>query len=121
MLIPVLVDNYRFRVAVWTCNQGALRFNNHTPVTIIFTQPTTISECVVGDLLFPNIYNDEEFALPRSDEEGICWIFLRMYWLLSNWQNITREIERELEEAVCLAVPQIGTDVPSTNILSGER
>lgn len=102
------VDNYRLRLAVWTCSEGAFLFDDQTPVTIIFTQPTTTSEYVVGDLLFPNLYNDDEFGLPRTDEERVCWVFLRMYWLLTNWQNIIREIERELEEAVSLRFARFG-------------
>jgi hypothetical protein len=52
------------------------------------------------DLFFPYLYQDEEYDSPRRDEEGVCWTFLRLYWLLTDWQNIIREIERELEEAV---------------------
>ncbi|GAB7356288.1 hypothetical protein MBLNU459_g7092t2 [Dothideomycetes sp. NU459] len=68
-------------------------------VTIIFTQPTDISENVVSELLFNTLYSDEDFDMPRKDEEGVCWIFAKLYWLLTDWQNIDREVERELEEA----------------------
>lgn len=94
------VDNYRFRIAVWTCGRGAYRFDERFPVTIIFTQPKYTSEAVVRELLFTNLYNDEEYDVARKHEEWVCWIFLKLYWLLTDWQNIVREIERELEEAV---------------------
>lgn len=58
-----------------------------------------MSENVVSELLFNKIYGDEEFGVPRNDEASICWIFEKLYWLLTDWQNINREVERELEEA----------------------
>jgi len=94
------VDNYRFRVAVWTCGRGAYRLNDKVPVIIIFTQPTQTGEFVAQQLLFKHLITDDEFDKPRRHEEGVCWIFLRMYWLLTDWQNVIREIEAELEEAV---------------------
>ena len=96
------VDNYRFRIALWTCGRGAYRFDDRVPVTIVFTQPNEIAEHVVTNLIFTHLYDDEEYDVPRRDEEGVCWFFLKAYWLLTDWQNITREIERELEEAVRL-------------------
>lgn len=94
------MDDYRFRVAVWTCGRGAFRGDSRIPVTVVFTKPTDIAEHVVHDLLFPRLYLDQDQDSPRHDEEGVCWIFLRLYWLLSDWQNVIREIERELGEAV---------------------
>lgn len=69
------------------------------PVTFLFTQPVEISENVVSQLLFNKIYVDREYGVPRNDEAWMCWIFEKVYWLLTDWQNINREVERELEEA----------------------
>ncbi|KAL1304641.1 hypothetical protein AAFC00_003605 [Neodothiora populina] len=93
------VDNYRFRVAVWTCAREAYRLADRVPVTIIFTQPTEPGEFVSRNLLFPHLLAEDDFAWPRTDEEGVSWIFLQLYWLLTDWQNIVREIERGIEEA----------------------
>lgn len=100
LMYPDAVDSYRFRIAVWTCGGGAFRLNDKLPVTIIFTQPAQSSEYIITGSLFKHLYLDGEYNVPRRHEEGVCWIFLRMYWLLTDWQNIMREIERELEEAV---------------------
>ncbi|KAI7298598.1 hypothetical protein KC315_g17972, partial [Hortaea werneckii] len=40
-----------------------------------------------------------DFDQPREDEEGICWLFSRLYWLLTDWQNIITEIVTRLDEA----------------------
>ncbi|KEQ75465.1 hypothetical protein M436DRAFT_41755 [Aureobasidium namibiae CBS 147.97] len=93
------IDDYRFRIAAWCCGRGACRFDREVPVTLVFTQSKLLAENVVHDLFFPYFYEDEEYDMPRRDEESVCWTFLRLYWLLSDWQNIIREIERELEEA----------------------
>lgn len=52
------------------------------------------------ELLFSHLYKDAEFDRPRMDEEGLCWLFLHLYDLLTDWQNIIREVERRLAEAV---------------------
>lgn len=96
------VDNYRFRIAAWCCGLRACRFDDQVPVVIIFTQPKVPAENVVRELLFSYFYEDDEYDRPRRDEENVCWTFLRLYWLLTDWQNIIREVERELEEAVCV-------------------
>lgn len=99
-LLPSSVDDYRFRIAAWSCGRRACRFDERVPVVLIFTQSKIPAENVMHDLFFPYFYEDEEYDRPRRDEETVCWTFLRLYWLLTDWQNIIREIERELEEAV---------------------
>jgi hypothetical protein len=94
------VDEYRFRIAAWCCGRRACRFDREVPVTLVFTESKLPAENVMHDLFFPYFYDDEEYDMPRRDEESVCWTFLRLYWLLTDWQNIIREIERELEEAV---------------------
>jgi Mg2+ and Co2+ transporter CorA len=78
---------------------GACRIDREVCVTIIFTRPIPVSEHVVTQLLFPYLYKDQDFDQPREDEEGICWIFLRLYWLLTDWQNIILAIVARLDEA----------------------
>ena len=58
-----------------------------------------MTEHVVTELLFNFLWKDEDFDQPREDEEGICWTFSRLYWLLSDWQNIINEIVIRLDEA----------------------
>lgn len=94
-----LIDNFRFRVGVWQMGRGACLFNRDISVTIIFTRPTEVSEHVVTEIMFSTLYKDDDFTNPREDEEGICWIFLRLYWLLTDWQNIITAIVARLEEA----------------------
>ena len=84
----------------WTCGRGAYRGDDRVAVIILFTKPTEISDYVVTDLLFPHLYKDAEFDAPRMDEEGLCWLFLHLYNLLSDWQNVIHEVERRLQEAV---------------------
>jgi hypothetical protein len=102
VLLHCKVDEYRFRIAAWCCGRRACRFDPEVPVILVFTQPKLTAENVMHDLFFPYFYEDEEYDMPRRDEESVCWTFLRLYWLLTDWQNIIREVERELEEAVCL-------------------
>ncbi|KAF2766493.1 hypothetical protein EJ03DRAFT_329988 [Teratosphaeria nubilosa] len=93
------IDNYRFRVGAWECGRGACRFDREVPVAIIFTKPTPVSEHVVSRLMFDYLFRDGNFDQPREDEEGICWLFSRLYWLLTDWQNIISEISTRLDEA----------------------
>ncbi|KAF2479507.1 hypothetical protein BDY17DRAFT_229815, partial [Neohortaea acidophila] len=94
------IQNFRFRLGVWQMGQGACTFDPNVPVTIIFTRPTDVCEHVVTELLFPFLYKDQDFAKRRnSDEEQITWIFLRLYWLLTDWQNIVFAIKARLKEA----------------------
>ena len=79
--------------------RGACLFDRDVSVTIIFTRPTEVSEHVVTELMFGFFYKDGDFDQPREDEEGICWIFSRLYWLLTDWQNIIGEIMVRLREA----------------------
>jgi len=93
------MENYQFRVGAWECGRGACRFDRDVPVAIIFTKPTPVSEHVVTELMFPYLYRDGDFDQPREDEEGICWLFSRLYWLLTDWQNIISEVVTRLDEA----------------------
>jgi len=94
-----LIENFRFRTGVWQMGQGACLVDRNISVTIIFTKPTEICELVVTEIMFANLYKDVDFTNPREDEEGICWIFIRLYWLLSDWQNIISAITVRLGEA----------------------
>ena len=94
-----LIENFRFRIGVWQMGQGAYLVDRNISVTIIFTKPTEVSELVVSEIMFANLYKDVDFTNPREDEEGICWIFIRLYWLLSDWQNIVSAITVRLGEA----------------------
>ncbi|KAK4569674.1 hypothetical protein LTR86_003439 [Recurvomyces mirabilis] len=96
--LPV-IEHYRFRVGAWECGRGACRFDREVPVAIIFTRPDAVSEHVVTELMFDYFYKDGDFSQPREDEEGICWLFSRLYWLLTDWQNIISEIVIRLDEA----------------------
>ena len=93
------MDRFRFRTGVWTCGKGALRVDSKTSVTLIFTKPTPVSEHIVTELMFPYFYNDEDFGQLREDEEGICWIFSRLYYLLTDWQNVIGDVVARLDEA----------------------
>lgn len=93
------IDKFRFRVGVWQIGRGGCRFDRDVSTTIIFTRPSTVCEHVVTELLFGYLYKDQDFEQPREDEEGICWIFSRLYWLLTDWQNIISEITIRLDEA----------------------
>ncbi|KAK1040851.1 hypothetical protein LTR33_015763 [Friedmanniomyces endolithicus] len=93
------IEQYRFRVGAWECGRGACKFNRELPVVIIFTKPTPVSEHVVTELMFVYLWRDMDFDQPREDEEGICWLFSRLHWLLTDWQNIIAEIVIRLDEA----------------------
>lgn len=85
---------------MWTCGRGALRLDDNLPVTILFTQNEVVSENVICDLLFQSLHEDPEFKQDKSDEEGVCYIFHHLYDQLTDWQNIIREVEHRLTEAV---------------------
>ncbi|USW48672.1 Putative Mg2+ transporter protein, CorA-like/Zinc transport protein ZntB [Septoria linicola] len=93
------IQDFRFRTGVWFCGKGACRINRNVSVTIIFTKPTPVCENVVTKLLFDYLWRDNEFDQPREDEEGLCWTFSRLYYLLSDWQNIIGEVLTRLDEA----------------------
>lgn len=93
------IENFRFRVGVWHMGRGACKIDRNISVTIIFTRPTQVSDHVVSRHLFDYLYKDDDFDQPREDEEGIVWIFLRLYWLLTDWQNIILAIVARLDEA----------------------
>lgn len=93
------IENFRFRVGVWQIGRGACSFDRNVSVTIIFTHPSEVCEHVVTELMFGYLYKDNDLDQPREDEEGICWIFIRLYWLLTDWQNIISEIVARLDEA----------------------
>lgn len=96
--LPKLGD-FRFRTGVWFCARGTCRFSPQISVTIVFTRPTPVCEHVVTTLLFDYLWRDEDFDQPREDEEGIIWTFLRLYWLLTDWQNIIADVVARLDEA----------------------
>ena len=93
------IENFRFRVGVWQLGRGACIFDREVSCTIIFTKPTPVSEHCITELMYNYLYKDDDFDNPREDEEGICWIFLRLYWLFTDWQNIISEIVARLDEA----------------------
>ncbi|TKA41300.1 hypothetical protein B0A54_06202 [Friedmanniomyces endolithicus] len=93
------IEQYRFRVGAWECGRGACKYSKELPVVIIFTKPTPVSEHVVTELMFGYLWRDIDFDQPREDEEGICWLFSRLHWLLTDWQNIIAEIVIRLDEA----------------------
>ncbi|KAK5115096.1 hypothetical protein LTR62_001793 [Meristemomyces frigidus] len=93
------IEHYRFRVGAWECGRGACHFDREVPVAIIFTRPNPVAEHVVTELMFNYFYKDNDFDQPREDEEGICWLFSRLYWLLTDWQNLISEIVIRLDEA----------------------
>lgn len=93
------MKNFRFRTGVWFCGRGACRFDPQISVTIVFTRSDEVCEHIVTQLLFDYLWRDEDFDQPREDEEGICWTFSRLYWLLTDWQNIIGEVLARLEEA----------------------
>lgn len=76
------IEPSRIRTGVWFCGRGACVLDRQVSVTIILTRPTKISEHIVTKLLFDYLWQDDEFDQPRQDEEGICWTFSRLYYLL---------------------------------------
>ncbi|SMQ49776.1 unnamed protein product [Zymoseptoria tritici ST99CH_3D7] len=93
------IDSFRFRTGVWFCGRGACVLDREVSVTIVFTLPNAVSEHVVTELMFDYLWRDEDFDQPREDEEGICWTFSRLYYLITDWQNILGEVLARLGEA----------------------
>lgn len=93
------IEKFRFRVGVWQMGRGACMIDRNVCVTIIFTRPVVVSDHVVTRLLFDYLYKDQDLDQPREDEEGIVWIFLKLYWLLTDWQNVILAIVARLDEA----------------------
>ncbi|EME87624.1 uncharacterized protein MYCFIDRAFT_75470 [Pseudocercospora fijiensis CIRAD86] len=93
------MDTFKFRTGVWFCGRGACRLDRKVSVTLVFTRPTPVSEHIVTRLLFDYLWRDNDFDQAREDEEGICWTFSRLYYLLTDWQNIIGEVLARLDEA----------------------
>ncbi|KAK3708008.1 hypothetical protein LTR37_011701 [Vermiconidia calcicola] len=93
------ISNFRFRMGVWQLGRGACLLDRDVSVSIIFTQDHPVCEHVLTELLFGYLYKDHDLIQPREDDEGICWLFLKLYWLLSDWQNIITQTVARLDEA----------------------
>ncbi|KAM0712395.1 hypothetical protein Q7P37_011491 [Cladosporium fusiforme] len=93
------IQQYRLRVGVWFCGRGACRLNRAVSTTIIFTRSTPVAEHIVGEVLFRQLHKADDFDQHRKDEEGICWVFCHLFWLLTNWRNVNREVMARLDEA----------------------
>lgn len=93
------VRRYKMRVGVWFCARNACTLDRQVSTVLIFTQSDPLSEHVASELLFENLYRHEDFDQPREDEEGVCWIFNQLYWLLTDWQNVIQEVNARLDEA----------------------
>ncbi|QIX00673.1 hypothetical protein AMS68_006190 [Peltaster fructicola] len=89
----------RLRVGVWFCAHNACKIDRRISTTLIFTRPDDLAELVVREHLFNALQKDKDLDQPREDEEGICWTFSRLHWLLTDWQNVIREVNARLEEA----------------------
>lgn len=111
------VDDYRFRLGVWTCAQYAYVHNQDIPVTMIFTQPkdvyeeqrlkgredddinTNVSEDIITKKLFPYLYDKDDYNIKRKDEEYVaCWFFW-LFRLVTDWDNVISEFEGHLRDA----------------------
>ncbi|KAF2717029.1 hypothetical protein K431DRAFT_234009 [Polychaeton citri CBS 116435] len=93
------IDHYRFRTGVWFCPYGACALSPETAVYLIFSQPIEVDELIASQIMFPYLYDDDELNRIHCDEEGVCWIFLRLFELLTDWQNIIHVVRSRLEQA----------------------
>lgn len=93
------IQQYRLRVGVWFCGHGACRLNRAVSTTIIFTRPTPVAEHIMGGILFKHLYKADDLLDHRDNEEGICWILGQLFKLLTDWQNVIREVKARLDEA----------------------
>ncbi|KAL9068180.1 MAG: hypothetical protein Q9157_006590 [Trypethelium eluteriae] len=80
-------------------SSGAFVHNRRVPVTMLFTQPTRVQENIAKFLAFQKLYQDPEYGNIRSIEEGVTWAFLRLFTMLTDWQNIVKEMEKRLQAA----------------------
>lgn len=97
------LSNFVFRIGGWYCGRGAYRFDASLPVILLFTPPTTISRRIVSDTLFEYLYKDPARDLPDMNEAGLAWLFLKLQNLLSDFNNVTGLVEKELNNAVSIA------------------
>ncbi|KAF2149492.1 hypothetical protein K461DRAFT_288056 [Myriangium duriaei CBS 260.36] len=93
------IENYRFRVGAWVCDQGAYRLDARVPVVILFTRSDHISEDVVTNLIFPHIFQAAQLYDDIAADDAVCWVFYELYNLLTDWQNIIGEVGRKLNQA----------------------
>ncbi|KAK5175352.1 uncharacterized protein LTR77_000491 [Saxophila tyrrhenica] len=93
------ISTFRFRVGIWQKGRGACLMDRDVSVSIIFTPQDPLSDHVVSELVFGFLYKNEDLGQPREDEEGICWLFLQLYLLLTDWQNIIHQLNERLDEA----------------------
>lgn len=91
------VDDYRFRVGGWTCSQGSYHANPDLSVTVLFFKKSDTSDHVASELLFQFLYRDPDFVFHRDDEASVSYVFLRLFQLLTDWQNVIMEFEGHLE------------------------
>lgn len=94
------LEQYRFRLGVWTCAEGL----ENVSVTIIFTKPDTFSESrptPLCTLLLKTIYYGGDNFLEKLFERDndVEWIFLKLWTFLTDWENVLKEFEDRLEIA----------------------
>jgi hypothetical protein len=90
------VDMYRLRVGAWTCTRGAYVPDRSLPVTMIFLKQDEVSDHIARNLIFPTMFDDEFYGIERTEDENVAYIFLRLFGLISDWENIVREFEGHL-------------------------
>ena len=93
------IATFRFRIGVWQMGRGACLIDRDVCVSVIFTHQDRVCDHVVSELMFGFLYKNEDISQPREDEEGICWLFVQLYWLLTDWQNIIHQVIERLDEA----------------------
>ena len=67
---------------------------------MLFTQPTRVQENIIKFIAFQKLYEDEDYGRQRTIEEAVAWAFLRLYTMLTDWQNIVKEGEKRLQASV---------------------
>lgn len=62
----------------------------------------------MSDTLFEYLYKDPARDLPDMNEAGLAWLFLKLQNLLSDFNNVTGLVEKELNNAVSIACLSLG-------------
>lgn len=117
---------YRLRLAVWTCGEGVpvdreSDITDHSgdttdtvAMTLIFIQSANFPDQLSTRLhehLFKDVYQsrDDTFEKLHDQDFRIYWIFLRLWNLFTDWENLIMQFETRLDAAETNSLKRHGT------------
>lgn len=84
----------------WFCGQDAYIPDRRIAVAIIYTKHDNLSRWLSSRFMFQQMYKKVNGDMPDMNNQGLCWLYLRLYDMFTDYDNITSYIADELDAAV---------------------